>query len=1538
MMMRIHNRILYLLMLLIGATYAVDAGAIELADLDGMEQFVSCATKCREGRRALLYSCLEKCPVSDPAWEKDRQEPIDENDIYLAWLEYWDDGKGTHVCYEGDDGDVVVPFHMCGYEACVEQYGEEHCKDEDGDGLRGWQEDAIGSSDDPAAGRIDRPCRSDADCGGYGEFCSDESRELISTSLCAARECEGGTCTAFHLESIAVDNTELIVHVHYDYSPVPARVLELLVEYDSAALTLVDSRRLPLLKDAKKDLHTVHPSESRVRLIVVGKASSRPVPNGPIIELVFHRKNASGSGRAVAFSENDYAQKMSMAPDPGRHRDALQDDALWGDEISMSYAGPDSDRLLLYYSFDNRRLPLDYADVETADELCALWSECGNLDESKDLENTRKIKLKGQLASLQRGGAVYGESIEGVSGRAAYFDGRDDHLELPVTMNRPYESKDQSFSFSTWFYVEGGSQHGALEGGQVLFSHANNAETSRFSLLVRPVAADPEQPSANGKAPAQLIWVEDSLRDGAVGQKMQVISEALSVETWTHLGMRVDAEDGRAEFVVNGEEVGSVTLNTPPSVIGCPAFSDDGSEKLALHEEGEALPGSGAASRVKDRLFYASSKDNLYGISQMDLSGLEHRQIIREPGVSSADPDYLPALDKLVYSSNSSGSFEIWIADGSGENARQITKGFGDTARGIFARRPKWAPDGSAIVFESNIYDKATNDNFWARGYHLYYLGYNPEKNQVEIPQAQGGVASELNYDFLAPSGAIAFYRLTQPKVDTMSFTNALWLRGRFTTGEGESEEEHFGELVANARDMLDKKKMGVHRIVIPARHDYPENLFNIDPEEIVTNDGQNGSELKALAAYHSNAAGGTLKSHLFYKISRPTFGSELYMKDLLSGADSVPFSVTEGGLEQIQEAAFSPDGSQLALSGIENARPALVVTRAIEFGANSASAAGIDKISDRPMRTRGLSWKNFERIYPCNWVGASRDKTTHRIFGALRGGMDELRMYSYLRTNEAFLSDAERGFEQLKAAGRDSTVDSHELTCSGSHTDCPEHHLCIDGKCTIRTCGPENDYRCEDGGSCTLAPVSMNDVEWVCSAECSSDKQCYEQECLNGPCGICDSGSSSCMECEQVEENVGGLELSYIAGCPDRNSFRCEEGSCLTDCYAIEDGESKYLCEPGFEYCEQGRCVAFDWSWKDFGPMTFSGLGEVRVEHPTLPRTTAALPQLYPVKIKAYGVGDYLNPPQVLVEGKHPGVHGGDWFELGTVSVRNKTEAEAKNSPYTVTTGFPVEKVRLRLVTPAYTDMNRTAEGPQAGNGFCKGQDCARRASGSRSTLGYKLDITDFEKRRQCLGRKAIDLDYPGNCTKLNDVKAQYLMVGYPTAIVLDVEVSGDSVMKNGQSKTNTICSYEGTAAPLDGERFKRLYYGDVARELSNQKDAFYKDAVGPGLIPFEQSWALLNCDYAVSDADMARLELEVSERSFPSLGQGALRSGNITETANQCTFEVDENRIEPCYEWVGSGPSLDVMREDGAEQLYGELEFSEFRSFGYDASTFGF
>ncbi len=1619
------TRITILASLLLGVASLAQAEPLTLSEIDRMAVYLECRAICESGSPADLEDCLAGCPAEDSNWEKNLRDPLDDVDEQLAALEYWDEGTLVYICYE--EG-AVVPRPLCGAGDCLDEHTPEECADADGDGIAAWIEDLIGTSDQVP----DTFCSDDADCG-FSTACT-YVYELNDT-ICLPRDCVAGGCTAFHLETVAVDNQELIIHLHYDYSPVPATVLDLYIEYDHDAITLLDARPLPLLVQWNKELATSHTEDGKLRLVVLGAGSTIPIPTGAIVELVFRR--VSSSQTTVGFTSDDWKQSHSMAPHQGDGQDELQDDRLWGDQVQVGAAAPNGPRMFLYYSFDNPSAPLDYSDVLDGEGMCSAAAECSQ--EENERERTR---WKSMVEIMQRGAVQVSQLIEGVSGPGVYLDGAHDHLQMPVTLNTPYLAGEQSFSLSTWFYAESAGVDGQP---QLLFSHnASASERTRFGLMLEPAGPDA----------VDLVWFEGDLKY-LDGMHRHVVAEAMPVRTWAHLGMSLDASTGEVRFFVNGEPVPqAASIQNGQEAIQCPGFNQGGSG-LILHKEGDI--GGGRGSEV---LFYASAENNLYGVEQMDLHGMTRSEIVRDGEHTFQDPDYSPLMDKIVYSSNVSGDFEIWIADGDGSDPRQITHGFGDTARGIFARRPCWAPDASAIVFESNAYDVLEGDNLFARGYHLYYIEYDNASNQV---------TTELDYPNLLVSQTIADFRLT---LADRNHNNAVWLSGathgtdrgeilfntsdeqrddrvihslvipininqsspeeldvpgvdqtselrmltafrRRQAGQDEVSKMLFAEIWASyeVADQFQQATTGTNTVTLAISHNpsgydsmcwdtdrdqvcdsdenqdglgecdvadcYPFDVRNLyiryDPQnctpdlaaslpgagletkelelkEIFTSGGSYvrvevlspiddlpipaGAEL-ALVVFACEQANGD------FALVKRQFNEELYMyiNNLTTDDQSLlQFTVAAGHLEQILDAAFSPDGLRLVLSGIQNARPVLIRTE------NILTTSGSEKISLLPMRIKGLSWVKLERFYPCNWMGAFRDPFTKTYVSALRGGLDELKLHSYVRSEATYRSEAQRGLERLRLEGREGQVDSLLPTCTGSDFECPPYHLCESGQCVLVPCDWSDPYGCERG-QCTLLPASVGqgegDLEWVCSVECNYDRECFGQECLNGPCRFCGDQTMSCIECRPTEEDYGAFQIRSIEGCPDRNSFACEEGSCITECYTFEDGQSRYLCDPAVEYCKQGRCVLFDWDWTDFAPASFGGLGETWYDLPGLTHTVA-ISQLHPIKITAYGVEDYLHPPELLVEGKvttqGAQVYGDDWFEIGRILVYNKTRTQATSNPYLLQVPYQITDLRMRLILPPYQNMNAAATGLMGKDkDFCHAaaeawaesqglpvdySPCIHRAPGSRFWLGYRAGIPMYEAYLACQEHGGAGCQHDEN-----DVRRPYLYGGHHAVIINEVEVADASVMNS--ITINKICSYEGTHEPSNADGTpKKMFFGDISLEQSNQKEVYCQSHADEcsqhsSLLDFTEysggNWALLNCNYA-SPGELAVVEFG------PIYITQAIEDGIITETANSCIMGN-----EPCFEWIGSDASLDIMNAES--QAYHTLDFDLFRSFGYDA-----
>jgi hypothetical protein len=678
------------------------------------------------------------------------------------------------------------------------------------------------------------------------------------------------------------------------------------------------------------------------------------------------------------------------------------------------------------------------------------------------------------------------------------------------------------------------------------------------------------------------------------------------------------------------------------------------------------------------------------------------------------------------------------------------------------------------------------------------------------------------------------------------------------------------------------------------------------------------------------------------------------------TGQPTLRVDLSGGSFERVNSAAFSPDLERVVLAGIQDARPVVATSDALDFSLRNADDPRVEGrlsvISSAPMRVEGLSWRSFDTAFNCNWMGSYRNPTSGMHESSFRGGLDEVRYYDAARETLAIDSEFERGVEWLRAAKRLGAISARNAVCS-SHLDCAAYEQCWDRdgdgslRCDQRPCTTQSDCGLE--GSCRLMPVPTTQDRtanrFVCAIDCQSSSQCYEQECLNGPCMFCQAGT--CAECRRM---TGEFGIEYIEGCPDRNSFSCEQGSCLSECYSFENQTSRYLCDPASQYCRQGKCVLFDWDWPDLSPATFSGMGEMlSVNHGSTPADpliyTEATAQFHTVQLEAYGVGDYLNAPEVSVQVHGASMYGGDgWFELGRVLVHNKTRGEAENRArrYRLTSPYPFDAVRLRLVTPPYSNMNGAATGLGTRLAAqCAGdaRHCASREQtnpGSRAYLGYRIGIPEYVARAQ----------RPGQDQLLASQGLQYLYGGQTAVIVSKVLVG--SVSSESELNLTSLPSCAG-ATSLCAEDRVCPYAGGASD--TNPARAANGAALTPAAVraygndprPFDmasQGFGLLNCVWnpvpAPGQEPRPAAELvirNIPKHLFVGAQSGRPDDNKHIETPNSCFVEIDvggEKQRIPCFETSGSDPNIDPYNLES--QAYRTLDIDTFQSFGYELEQF--
>jgi Tol biopolymer transport system component len=182
------------------------------------------------------------------------------------------------------------------------------------------------------------------------------------------------------------------------------------------------------------------------------------------------------------------------------------------------------------------------------------------------------------------------------------------------------------------------------------------------------------------------------------------------------------------------------------------------------------------------RLVYVQGSTNT-NIWRLDLQGSRaqaHKLI-----VSSAEqqaPSISPDGRRIAFESNRNGTNEVWVCDGDGSNALQLT------SFGVLTGTPRWSPDGGLIAFdsrfggESNLYtiDPAggvpaklnidVSDNSepsWSPdGQWIYFLqGEDISEPSVWKVPSRGGHAVQLasapaSYPLVSPDGqSVYFFR-----------------------------------------------------------------------------------------------------------------------------------------------------------------------------------------------------------------------------------------------------------------------------------------------------------------------------------------------------------------------------------------------------------------------------------------------------------------------------------------------------------------------------------------------------------------------------------------------------------------------------------------------------------------------------------------------------------------------------------------------------------------------------------------------------------
>jgi Tol biopolymer transport system component len=151
-----------------------------------------------------------------------------------------------------------------------------------------------------------------------------------------------------------------------------------------------------------------------------------------------------------------------------------------------------------------------------------------------------------------------------------------------------------------------------------------------------------------------------------------------------------------------------------------------------------------------------------------DGSGRRQLTHVSAP-VQAGDPNYSPGGRRIVYVSNATGRFQVWVMSASGAHQHRLVV---DPRRNAFL--PSWAPDGKHIVFtrchkpfgflECSLATVRANGSqlrVVARGHWVHFVArYAPDGRKLAFSTSRAGYTSAI---WTARPDGSAARRLTRP-------------------------------------------------------------------------------------------------------------------------------------------------------------------------------------------------------------------------------------------------------------------------------------------------------------------------------------------------------------------------------------------------------------------------------------------------------------------------------------------------------------------------------------------------------------------------------------------------------------------------------------------------------------------------------------------------------------------------------------------------------------------------------------------------------
>jgi len=190
-----------------------------------------------------------------------------------------------------------------------------------------------------------------------------------------------------------------------------------------------------------------------------------------------------------------------------------------------------------------------------------------------------------------------------------------------------------------------------------------------------------------GSADLYLLPVGEGLRAASEPKRLTLGRRYVSNPAWTAEGREIIFSDGDPGFSLgrfgNLWRVAATGLGEP--------------RQLVADENGFGL----SISRQKHRLVYSREVSDV-NIWRLEMSGRQVKPPYPERFIFSTrdetNPQISPDGKKVAFSSNRSGTPDIWICNHDGSNPIQLTS----SSRGD-SGSPRWSPDSRWVSFDSNI-------------------------------------------------------------------------------------------------------------------------------------------------------------------------------------------------------------------------------------------------------------------------------------------------------------------------------------------------------------------------------------------------------------------------------------------------------------------------------------------------------------------------------------------------------------------------------------------------------------------------------------------------------------------------------------------------------------------------------------------------------------------------------------------------------------------------------------------------------------------